>query len=141
MHTHIHTQNLMRPEALVVPAKADIVIRLLESNTIWGGYDASTVATLNGTRLFPSESESESESEIRGAKSGQSMSESELHRGLNLGDGCAEYCCRTHPSESLFVDKVVEKEEDARWQSLPKVRASQETTIFVCKCVYVCMYV
>ena len=71
--------------SLVVPAAADIVAVLLQSDTLYPGYHPSDLKTPRGTLIFPSTSASSPSAPW----------------------------ATTHVSESLFLDKLVEKKAGA----------------------------
>jgi hypothetical protein len=72
--------------SVVLPAAADIVAVLLQSDALYPGYHPSDLKTARGTLIFPSTSASSSPS--------------------------APWAT-THVSESLFLDKLVEKKAGA----------------------------
>jgi predicted RNA methylase len=85
-------EHLASPHCLVVPASADVIAVLLNANALAPGYDPSQLCTQGGTKLFPASG--------GGAEQG----------ACAAGDGSiVPAWTTTYVSESLFVDKLIEK--------------------------------
>lgn len=97
-------QSLTVPDAIVVPAKADIIVRLLESHQLWTGHSPGG-STPSGADIFcPPTGRL-----LAGASPPQNP--------LAASKGQ-----RTYPSESFFVDKLVSC-GSAAWESESRVSA------------------